>query len=487
LAGKHEMNSLTTNRLPFFAAGSAAVALAVYLVTLAPDLTWSNSAMDGGEVITASVTLGISHPPGYPAYVLLGKLFSLLPLGTIAYRYNLFSAVCMAGAVGLLMLAIGSLHRMRVSAPVATTAALLFAFTPLVWGQAIVAEVYALNSLALAAFLLAWSRRSAPIWTGLWLGLAVTTHLTSLLMLPLALTTNRRPRILAGFVLGLAPLLLLPWLARGGSPVVWGDPTDASGWWWLVSAQLYANNVQLSLNSARLIGLLPIALVPAGFIIANKMTVRGSRAQRWVALLRTNDPTAAVLALTAALYGLFALLYDTLDAAIIVIPGLMLLALLIAPGLKRLGAAALLLPAFLVLALWPTQDLSQDRQPRALAEALLRAAPADAILLTPGDRTIFTLWYFHHVEGQRPDLRLVDANLFAFDWYRERLSRQYPNIQVPRDDDLVAWQQANEGTRPVCLAGLIQQPGELPSGAAGTALLTGKPPYLFCSLKINGY
>jgi hypothetical protein len=487
LAGKHGMNSLTTNRLSLFAAGSTAVALAVYLSTLAPDLTWANAAMDGGELITASVTLGVPHPPGYPAYVLLGKLFTLLPLGTVAYRYNLFSAVCMAGAVGLLALAIGSLFRTRISAQVAATAALLFAFTPLVWGQAIVAEVYALNSLALAAFLLAWSRRAAPIQTGLWLGLAVTTHLTSLLMLPLALTTSRRPRVLAGFVLGLAPLLLLPWLARGSSPVVWGDPTDPGGWWWLASARLYANNLQLLPDSARLIGLLPLALVPVGCIIAHKMADSGFTGGRWSAWLRNNGSTTMVLILTAALYGLFALLYDTPDAAIIVIPGLMLLALLIAPGLERLGAAALLLPAFLALALWSAQDLSQDRQPRVMAEALLQAAPAGAILLTPGDRTIFTLWYFHHIEGQRPDLRLVDANLFAFDWYRERLSQQYPDIQAPRDDDLVAWQQANEGTRPVCLAGLIDKPGKLPSGTARAVLPTGEPPYLFCSLKINGY
>jgi hypothetical protein len=280
--------------------------------------------------------------------------------------------------------------------------------------------------------------------------------------------------------------LLLPWLARGGSPVVWGDPTDPGGWWWLVSARLYANNVQLLPNSARLISLLPIAFIPAVFIIANKMAAPGAGVGRWTALLRNNDP-AAVLALTAALYGLFALLYDTPDAAIIVIPGLMLLALLIAPGLERLGGAALLLPAFLVLALFPAQDLSQDRQPRAMAEVLLQGAPAGAILLTPGDRTIFTLWYFHHVEGRRPDLRLVDVNLFAFDWYRERLSRQYPDMQAPRDDDLVALQQANEGTRPVCLAGLIEKPGELPSGTAVTALPGGGPPYLLCSSKINGY
>ncbi len=481
------MNRLNANRLPLFAAGAAAVALVVYLTTLAPGLTWANAALDGGEVITASMTLGIPHPPGYPTYVLLGKLFSFLPLGTIAYRYNLFSAVCAAGAVGLLALAAGSLHPTRVSAPAAASAALLFAFTPLVWGQAIVAEVYALNALFLAVFLLVWSRRSSPGWAGLWLGLAVTSHLTSLLMLPLALTANRRLRLLAGFAFGLGPLLLLPWLARGDSPVVWGNPTDPGGWWWLISARLYASNFRFPPDSARMIGLLSSALVPAGLLIAGKAAIPGPRWEQWATRFRPAGAPATVLASTAALYALLALLYDTPDAVTILIPSLLLLAMLLAPGLERLGTASLLLPALLVLVLFPTQDLSHDRQARAAADSLLQAAPAGAILLTPGDRTIFTLWYFHHIEGRRPDLRLVDANLFAFDWYRERLSRQYPDIQVPGDDDLVALQRANERVRPVCLAGLIENPGELPSGSTGTAIAARKPPYLFCSLKIDGY
>jgi hypothetical protein len=71
-------------------------ALLVYVLTLAPDLTWANFGTDGGELITAAVTLGVPHPPGYPTYVLLGKLISLIPMGTVAYRFNLFSAVCVS-------------------------------------------------------------------------------------------------------------------------------------------------------------------------------------------------------------------------------------------------------------------------------------------------------------------------------------------------------------------------------------------------------
>jgi hypothetical protein len=472
-----------SNLFRLYALASAAIALGVYLATLAPDLTWANAAFDGGELITASATLGIAHPPGYPLYIVLGKAFSLLPLGTVAHRYNLFSAVCMAVAVGLLVLAIGSPHRTAVRPPIASAAALLFAFTPLVWGQAVVAEVYALNLLALAAFLLAWSRRASAVWVGIWLGLAITTHLTSLLMLPLALTGHgRRMKILMGIAIGLSPLLLLPRLADGASPVVWGDASDPASWWWLVSARLYAANLHFPPDAGRLLDSLPaLVLGPLGLILAGGAARIGSKRAKAYFLAENKRVEMAALAGATMLYGGFALIYDTPDAAITLIPGLMLLALLFAAGLERLGPAALLLPALLVVTAFPGQDISRDRQVRPLVEKLLHEAPANAILLTPGDRTIFTLWYFQHVEDQRPDLRLVDANLFAFDWYRARLSRQFPDVTVPEDDDLAAFQRLNEVGRPFCLAGLVENPGEHPLDGFVSNNSDEAPPYLNCT------
>ena len=45
--------------------------------------------------------LGTAHPPGYPLYVALSNLFVRLPIRTIAYRANLFSAVTAALACAL--------------------------------------------------------------------------------------------------------------------------------------------------------------------------------------------------------------------------------------------------------------------------------------------------------------------------------------------------------------------------------------------------
>jgi hypothetical protein len=106
------------------------------------------------------------------------------------------------------------------------------------------------------------------------------------------------------------------------------------------------------------------------------------------------------------------------------------------------------------------QNLHQDRSVRPSAAAVFNAAPENAILLTPGDQSIFTLWYFHHVEGIREDLFLVDANLFAFDWYREHLSTFYPELTGLEKDDLEAFRIGNGRVRPIC---------DVPADLAGAA------------------
>src|SRR5512140_322715 len=73
-------------------------ALAMYTWTVAPSVMPGDYA----EFQMCAAILGIPHPTGYPLYVLLGKLFTLLPFGDVAYRVNLSSAVYMAGAATML-------------------------------------------------------------------------------------------------------------------------------------------------------------------------------------------------------------------------------------------------------------------------------------------------------------------------------------------------------------------------------------------------
>lgn len=229
-----------SRRLDLFLAGLAfAISLTVYTRTLSPGLSYASP--DGNELITVCATLGLAHATGYPLYTWLGKLFSLLPIGSVAYRVNLMSAVLGAGGVALLygivrLLPLDSPRRTHRWAAFAT--ALLFAFSPTFWSQTTIAEVYAVNlffvTLTLSLFLL-WARKRARGARGqdglllaacLALGLSIGTHMSNLGFLPayglfvLMIDPRiwRRPLLIVGglgaFALGCAQFLWLPYKAH---------------------------------------------------------------------------------------------------------------------------------------------------------------------------------------------------------------------------------------------------------------------------------
>jgi hypothetical protein len=130
--------------------------LVMYVKTLLPTV----GEHDTFEFQVLSHTLGIAHPTGYPLYILLGKLFTLLPIGNVAYRLNLSSALFAASATVLLYATIHLLTRHRAASALS---ALTFAFSYSFWSQAVVAEVYALNALLVASIcylLLRWGREA---------------------------------------------------------------------------------------------------------------------------------------------------------------------------------------------------------------------------------------------------------------------------------------------------------------------------------------
>ena len=452
---------------PLAASITFILTLIVYLLTLAPGLTLAHYGGDGGELITAAATLGVPHPQGYPTYVLLGKLFSWLPLGTVAYRFNLFSAVCMAAAAALLTLS-SKVKRWEPTIAIGLT----FAFSRLIWSQAIITEVYALNLLVLALLLLAIAQHRSPFWLGLLWGLSLTTHLTSLLMLPLVLravvmqphqeevfsiqysvfrdrilnTVYRIPSFSGGILLGLLPFATIPLLARGDSWVVWSDPTTLAGWWWLVSGRIYRPNVFSH-------ALLP-RLAEQWFVVLRQFVFVG-----WVAIgygvwKGRFRPKTILQFLTALAYGLYAFTYDTSDFAVFALPALLLLAPLLARGYQKVGTWSLMIPLVAILISFNAVNLHNDTTTQRDALALLSATPTDAILMTPGDESIFTLWYYQQVENVRLDVILVDENLFAFDWYRSRLAHLNPRLNALAVDDLTAFQQENGAVRPICTASI---------------------------------
>ena len=120
-------------------------AFAVYLLTMAPSFKLDDSP----EVASAAWGLSLMHPPGYPLYTMAGKIASLFPAGSVAFRINLLSAALGCLSVYLISVLSGYVFRgkgNRNTAAAAITAGLA-AFSYIFWNQAYEAKggIYMLN------------------------------------------------------------------------------------------------------------------------------------------------------------------------------------------------------------------------------------------------------------------------------------------------------------------------------------------------------
>ncbi len=231
------------------------LALAAYLATLAPTVTLE----DSGELVTAAAQLGVPHPPGYPSWTLITWLFTKLcggatylghpnPAWAAAFASAFFGALT-CGVLALLISRSGraladngwrlaeqtdgssirhppsTIRELPLLAAVAGGLAL--AFSPVLWSQSTIVEVYALNGFfqtTILALLYRWLCRPSQSWP-LWLlcllfGLGVTNHQTLLFLGPaLAVAVWLRDvKLFRDFFLVGAGLLLLVfanfWLAQ---------------------------------------------------------------------------------------------------------------------------------------------------------------------------------------------------------------------------------------------------------------------------------
>lgn len=85
-------------------------------------------------------------------------------------------------------------------------------------------------------------------------------------------------------------------------------------------------------------------------------------------------------------------------------------------------------------------------------EEVMSTLPDQSIAFTNGDRTTFALWYFHYVLGRRQDIHLIANGMLSYDWYRDNLQSNYPELVVPQDDNgiwTIAFEQENPG-HPIC-------------------------------------
>ncbi len=192
---------------------SAAVVFVALLAIYQATVLRTVVDIDSGELVAAVHVQGIPHPTGYPLWLLLGRLFDLLPLGhSSAYRVGMMSGAGVAATGALITLVAVGMTGQIIPA---IAAGIAFGLWSPPWGDSVRAMVHAITGLFVIITIIAfrrWDRARDP--RGLWLlslafGLAVMHHRTSALAVGLAFLAAfflTRPRARWAFV-------ALGWLA----------------------------------------------------------------------------------------------------------------------------------------------------------------------------------------------------------------------------------------------------------------------------------
>ncbi|MCI0411720.1 DUF2723 domain-containing protein [bacterium] len=474
--------------------------LTVYARTLCPTIFTSGA----GENVTAVVTLGVPHPPGFPLFCILGKIFTyLIPFGNSAFRVNFFSAVCGAAAAAMFYVLcrtlLGPSRRFAAAA-----AALLLAFSQTFWSQAVIAEVYTLNALILVCVfytLIRWEGGGALWPVGLFAGLGLTVHPLQALFLPgwifFLLRSPQRDRIRfedAGKAIvaffGALLLHLYPFLRSKANPALdWGNPENFRN----LVAYLTASQYRGRMFSLPLSEVLQNA--------RNGFALLFQQFSPWLSILpvagafllfKKNKRLFIVTMVPAVLSLLYAINYNIpWEIDVYYIPIVLIAAFWTFWLFSTIPSKySLALPVLAIVPLISNFHVS-DRSGNTIALDygidLLETAPENATLVLPQTDATFSVLYLTAVEKKRKDLNVWVHRDDGVSTLRDGVNPDSPAIQLekflPGKKNVMLAQRVTEETVP----GYAQVPYGVLYLLAPKSNVTPTPPIDFQKLRLEKY
>jgi len=440
------------------------ISMVIYTITLAPTVTGE----DSGELIAAAFGNGVAHPPGYPLWTLLASLsIKLIPIGQIAYRVNMLSALLGSASAAVLCMILQRFFSVRYITAIATS--LCFAFGRHLWSQAVIAEVYTLHVLLFCLilyFTLLWrhSKRNRDIYIVSFLvGLGLTNHHLTVLLGPVLLITvlATKPKLflspktvllcLLFLAIGLLPYLYLPIAANQHPYLNWGDPSSWQSFSSHVLRQQYGDDSMHTSHSLhRSLGHLgvlwqwntiqyTIAAVP--IIIAGAFSL--ARQQRDMFYFTLGLFVIHTIGLAEILNFSFQR-QEIFCVRVFMLPAYVITAMWLAIGAEGISQAissrihatnlrslpCYLLTPILVIAVvfsnYPDNNMSHYYYAYDHARNILDSLEDNAMIIPSGDHNTFPLIYCHYVEGIRPDITIADK----YGYIEYNLYKDMPNAPI---------------------------------------------------------
>ena len=435
------------------------VALVLYLRTLMPGMAFD----DWGEMQTVPHVLGIPHPTGYPTYVLIAWVFELIPIGSIAFRANLLSAVCISLALATVTM---TQQRLGVRPVIAGIAALATGATGTIWASALVAEVNPMHVLFIALILdrgVAWeaSRRPRDLALGgLLIGLSLGNHVLTAFVAPFValyvlwagravLLEHRRWLLIpiATLVAGLSVYAYLPIAASFHPPLPYNDPVTWNRFVFLVTGEQFRGQYG-ALFSLSDVGPFLGSLPDLWNLAAQRATVvMPLLGLAGLAVLVWRRPAFGMASWGILLMGIYVWASYLRLEHYLLVPWLVLgigvgvaldagagvLARLLSatgagPRPARLAGgtamtvAGVLLAAVLVATNLPGVDRSGDHTAETYVDTVFAALPRNAAILSYWGAST-PLWHATMVERRRPDVLVVDDTNIVYEGWGTRENR----------------------------------------------------------------
>lgn len=425
------------------------VSFVVYLLTMAKGLWF----VDSGELAACLKTFGLAHATGYPLFLIVGGVFTNLPLGgSPIFLANLFAALSTASAAAVwckvfeYTLSETNINKQLISW-LAVAGAGLLAFNQVVWQQGLSVEVYGLHLaflglVALFGFRLFITKVEGAFWgLAFTLSFAFANHLSTIMTLPFValvvwqsgfLNAEKRPiflKALGGALFLLASFYAyLPLRASMNPEFNWGNPISWEAFRYHVGGQqftnmMFAGGKVFRKHAGEFFSSLPIwtgwvavILLPLGLW--------------WWFKQQQKVFWGSILLLITCL--IWAFTYDIADIENYYLLAFASITLVTLGGMAFLFELApktqaylALIFAFIPLGLnFSKTNISQDQQAEAYPRLLLEQVEPNAIIISRlWDVFVASTYYIQKVEGIQENVLVLDKELLRRRWYFNQVNR----------------------------------------------------------------
>lgn len=448
-----------------------------------------NIAGDSPELIAGSYSLGIVHPPGYPLYTMVGYVVTHIPLGSVAFRLNFFSAVMHIATLVILFIITLKVTRNRTASVISTSA---LGLSYLFWFYSLVAEVFPLNNLFAVTLILmaimvrerhqAEEERKAErlfLFMTFTAGLSLTNHQTIIIVFPALLlfcprtfiAIFRKPKVMAlaifAFIIGLSPYIYLPVRASQNPYMNFNDPSSLGSFADVVTRRYYGTTRLWRGESA-------IHRLDLVFDYINTLNREvflpgiflGLLGMVQMARKRLGDflPLISAFLLGGVAFPLLAnvRLSDVFHISTIerfyILPTI-IFAVFLAMGIKGvldwlrrvlsgreyhsvLKRAAYALAAFMIslvffipaISTLGDVDLSEDPFAESYTNGLLASVEPGSLVFCAGDPPIELIdEYYTVMHDYRGEIITISWSFWGQDWYMENIRKWLPELNIPED------------------------------------------------------